>query len=268
MLALSEPLGQLRFRNPWLKVDVKPKERGRLIFLDSSTLVLTWTLLLLVPSSFPSFSQHPLPFLSLSLSSSSHVCHCSSHLHFNTLSFLFSLCSYLAFCVYLSILLSLIVPWLYQYPHPTPNSYSPFVHLSFSGSHTTFPPICFPIPLMDDAPLLRGPQSENQGFAVKSNLKANSADSHHRVLLHDVTAITCGTRERERTGPDAAATLGRKTFFFFFSFPLLLLLLLSLLSNRSIEKCISLEFGHFGTWKPQWPDEGWFRERSLFQQRE
>lgn len=72
---------------------------------------------------------------------------------------------------------------------------------------------------------------------VESNLKANSTDSHHGVLQHDAAAITCGTTERKR--PLFGALL--QILFFFFS---------AVNVVKQI-KCISLEFGHVGSWQPR-----------------
>lgn len=225
------------------------------LLIQSLTLFSSHLLMLSSSSSCP-------PSLSFLLSPSlDSTCslHLPPHLHSNTSSVSFSLYPYLALCVYLSILPSLISPWLYQYPPPALLSF--IFHSRVLSPPNPPSPICIPIPLMDDVALRRGPQSVERGFAVESNLKANSTDSHRRVLQHDVAAITCGRREREQPLRDAAAgaafalTVGQKGKLFL------------LLSNWSIEKCISLEFGHVGAWQPHRANGGWLKEHSVLQGR-
>lgn len=201
------PLGHCVFKFRSCGLDVKSKQERRTSFLFFSFLINPHygcheLLEIHSRTCFHNTCPSPSLFLSLLLFPRSHlplfVSFALQHIVVLIFSRLLSRC----LCVsiyfaqsYLSLTLSIPLP------HPQLTLLSFIFH---SRVLTPPSPIRFPIPLMDDALQHREAQSENRGFAVKSNLKANSADSHHRVLLHDVAAITCGTRAREWAAPGAA----------------------------------------------------------------
>ncbi len=130
------------------------------------------------------------PFSSLDSACSLNL---SLHLHPSQSLVSFTLYPYLALCLsiyftrsYLSLAVSITPPALLSFI---------FHSLVLSSCPS---PSCFPIPLMDDVNLCPGPQTEERGFAVESNLKANSTDSHLRVLQHDASDITCGSTGTEQ----------------------------------------------------------------------